>query len=63
MKLQLGKTIEIVKGYFAHRCYRCSKEWVSTNKDPQTCAKCRSPKKYWRTPVVKKTVSEASKRK
>ncbi|MBI1663097.1 MAG: hypothetical protein IS860_06345 [Nitrosopumilus sp.] len=60
IKIKPGETIEVIPGYFAHSCYRCFKSWVSQLGEPETCAKCRN--KYWRTPVTRKTVSEARKK-
>ena len=35
-----------------HTCNRCQEKWTSVNKDPGTCAKCRSP--YWNKKRVMK---------
>ncbi len=46
---EAGANILIV----GHRCYRCSHEWVSSDKNniPKVCPSCKSP--YWDRPRIK----------
>jgi DNA-directed RNA polymerase subunit RPC12/RpoP len=48
-----------------HKCLRCKHEWAvrNTKKKGNTkkCPKCNSP--YWNKPVIRKSVSEANKKK
>ena len=49
MEIKAGANILIV----GNKCYRCSHEWVSSQKNqiPKVCPKCKSP--YWDRPKTR----------
>lgn len=51
MKNNAGANILVL----GNKCYRCSHEWLSSNKNqvPKVCPKCKSP--YWDRPKTRFT--------